>query len=152
MNIEVAGQIVEAFLDAAPWGGPPGLSVERLHFDARGLISDTMGRRCHWIAAGGTLETSVIRAEVLEPPRVPLRFTVFDTDSETYLVPRAASCLVAEMSSRLQVAHRCEADPDAHVFVFGGLLTKEWVGERPNLSGQLDVSLGVRGELALADA
>jgi hypothetical protein len=57
-------------------------TVENANFDARVFIKEVKGLRAFWVARGGYIEASTIRAEVMELPRDTIGFHVYEFEDK----------------------------------------------------------------------
>lgn len=138
--------------------------VEHLTWESRAFVRGVYGRRCYWLGRGGFVETSVVSVGILEAPREELPFDVDELAAfadDDRLVDLAVSTLWSAYELRIEAmvaaakVHGVEAGPDnARVFLFGGLLTKEWTESEDDnperwarhfVAGRLELAAVIRG-------
>ena len=85
-------------------------SVENAPFDGRIFVKEVRGLRCHWVARGGYIEASSMRANVMELPRDTVGFHVYEfedklrtnfAETQATLVDLSVQRLDAEVNSRM---------------------------------------------------
>lgn len=82
--------------------------VENANFDARIFVKEVRGLRAHWIARGGYIEASTLKANVMELPRDTIGFHVMEfedklltnfSETQATLVDLAIQRMDAEVNS-----------------------------------------------------
>lgn len=107
-------------------------NVENAPFDGRVLVKEVRGLRAHWVARGGYIEASTMRANVMELPRDTIGFHVMEfedklitnfAETQATLIDLGQQRLDAEVNLRVLSLFQAAIDSGSPYYVTGAGLS-----------------------------
>lgn len=131
---EMAQQLTETILEGFQHENLLSLfsTVENLPFNGRSFIREVRGLRAFWVARGGYIEASTMRADVMELPRDTIGFHVMEfedklitnfAETQATLVDLGIERLDAEINKRVLALFQAAIPPGSDYYISGSGLS-----------------------------